>query len=129
MSKQYAFSRAARLTGHTAFKEVIDSGRKYVGASMVLFIKENPHGLKFGVAAGKKIGAAVTRNRAKRILREIFRMNRALLKEGYGIVAMPRTRIVRNTFTENVLEYLSICSRAGCMKEHSGKAVTSGPHS
>lgn len=49
---------------------------------------------RFGITAGKKIGSAVTRNRAKRILREAYRKNELSMPIGYDIVFVARTGIV-----------------------------------
>ncbi len=49
---------------------------------------------RFGITAGKKIGSAVVRNRAKRILREAYRKNEILMPVGYDIVFVARAEIV-----------------------------------
>ncbi len=48
---------------------------------------------RFGITAGKKIGNAVARNRAKRILREAYRKNEAILPIGYDIIFVARPDI------------------------------------
>lgn len=50
---------------------------------------------RFGITAGKKIGNAVVRNRAKRILREAYRKNEILLPIGYDIIFVARPDIVK----------------------------------
>ena len=47
----------------------------------------------FGITAGKKVGGAVSRNRAKRILRAAYRKNELLLPIGYDIVIVARQEI------------------------------------
>lgn len=49
---------------------------------------------RFGITAGKKVGGAVERNRAKRILRAAYRKNELILPIGYDIVAIARPDIV-----------------------------------
>ncbi|MCD7731970.1 MAG: ribonuclease P protein component [Oscillospiraceae bacterium] len=49
---------------------------------------------RFGITAGKKIGSAVVRNRAKRILREAYRKNELSMPIGYDIVFVARPGIV-----------------------------------
>jgi ribonuclease P protein component len=45
-----------------------------------------PPGPRFGVIASRKVGNAVARNRCKRLLRELFRRNKAALPPGLDIV-------------------------------------------
>lgn len=65
---------------------------------VVVQMRQNPQhsGLRYGVTATKKIGNAVTRNRAKRRLRELAR---ALLPE-YGLAGHDYVFIARNGTAE-----------------------------
>jgi len=58
------------------FRTVYDGGEKIVGDYVVVFYYRNPEevgGPRFGVVASKRVGGAVERNRAKRLLREAAR--------------------------------------------------------
>lgn len=59
-----------RLKGKE-FEEAFDNSKKYFGRYIVLFISDLPRN-KVGFIASKKVGNAVRRNRAKRIMREAF---------------------------------------------------------
>ncbi len=58
---------------------------------LLLFGHENglPHP-RLGLSVSRKVGGAVVRNRWKRILREAFRLNQALLPPGVDMVVVPR---------------------------------------
>lgn len=66
--------RRFRLTRSEDFKRVRRSGKSYAHPLVVLIVKrsDHPH-IRIGVAAGRTVGSAVVRNRAKRLLREAIR--------------------------------------------------------
>lgn len=50
---------------------------------------------RFGIIASRRLGGAVTRNRAKRRLRELFRHSRTDdVRKGFDLVAIPRREFV-----------------------------------
>lgn len=72
------------------YKKGSRCGGKYLGAYYA------PNRLsfnRFGITAGKKIGCAVERNRAKRIIRAAYRKNELILPIGYDIVLVARPDI------------------------------------
>lgn len=66
--------RRFRLTRSEDFKRVRRSGKSYAHPLIVLIVKKSDHPhVRVGVAAGRMVGTAVVRNRAKRLLREAMR--------------------------------------------------------
>ena len=66
--------RKFRLTRSEDFKRVRRSGKSYAHPLVVLIVQSNNQPrVKIGVAAGRTVGTAVYRNRAKRLLREAMR--------------------------------------------------------
>ena len=69
------------LRGRNDFQKVYQQGKRFEGVLMTAFILPNhlSHD-RFGVTASRKaLGNAVQRNRAKRLLRETFRLKRSSL--------------------------------------------------
>ena len=66
--------RRFRLTRSEDFKRVRRFGKSFAHPLVVLIVQKSdqPH-VRVGVAAGRKVGTAVTRNRVKRLLREAMR--------------------------------------------------------
>ncbi len=64
--------RRVRTLAHAwQFRRCYDSGKKFVARHVVIFLHpaQEPDGLRVGVVASRKVGGAVKRNRAKRLLR------------------------------------------------------------
>ncbi len=77
LTAQFSFPRTDRLTSRRQFTTVYDKGRRVRGSAVTVFGLENQLGhCRVGLTVTRKLGNAVARNRVKRILREIFRLNR-----------------------------------------------------
>ena len=86
--------RKFRLRKSTDFKRVRRLGKSYAHPFVVLIKHPNQEGRsRFGVAAGRSIGNAVERNRAKRRLREIIRSRISTISDGWDIVFLARYAI------------------------------------
>lgn len=71
------------------FELAYDGGAKVNGRFMTMFVAPNTVGYaRLGVAATRRIGGAVIRNRAKRIIRELFRHQKPTA--GLDVVVVPR---------------------------------------
>lgn len=74
------------------FNSVIDSGLKLRNKYFVIYYNKviDKNNLKFGIAVGKKVGNAVTRNKYKRKIRAIVDKNKLLFKKGYNYIIIVR---------------------------------------
>jgi ribonuclease P protein component len=83
--------RKFRLTRSTDFKRVRRSGKSYAHPFVVLVIQasETPR-VRVGVTAGRSVGGAVQRNRAKRLLREAIRPLLPDLLPGWDLILIAR---------------------------------------
>ena len=85
---------------------------------LVLYARENHSSAnRVGVTVGKKLGKAVIRNRVRRRLREVYRLNESLFKPGYDIVVVARARCVSADFHKLTKAYLSLADKAGILVE------------
>jgi ribonuclease P protein component len=68
------FSKHRRIRRHAEFQHAFTAGTRYHGRYVTLVIAPNTTGCtRLGLVASRKVGNAVTRNRAKRLIREVFR--------------------------------------------------------
>jgi ribonuclease P protein component len=78
-----------RLRKRFEFGRVRDQGRRVYTQSFVLQVCPNPEGAqRLGLTVSVKVGNAVRRNRVKRLVREVFRTERALFPGGSDIVVI-----------------------------------------
>jgi ribonuclease P protein component len=105
------FRASAHIRQRRDFKTVYDTGRKVHGRTMTIFALSRPGATsaRLGIAATRKLGNAVERNRAKRLVRELFRLNPA--PPGFDIVVVPRRALFDATFSSLEAEYVSTLGR------------------
>jgi len=72
---------------------------------------------KLGVVTSKKIGGAVQRNRARRLLRESFRQHQFELAQPVEIILIARNSIAGRALAEVEKDYLTALRRAGLLKQ------------
>ena len=72
---------------------------------------------RVGITVSKKLGHAVIRNRIRRRLREVYRLNEEMFKPGYDIVVVARSRCITADFQKLTKGYLSLAQKAGILKE------------
>ena len=72
-----------------------------MGGSMVMYCCKNKLGHnRLGLTASTKLGHAVVRNRCRRRLREVYRLNNGKLLQGYDIILVARARTVTASWKE-----------------------------
>lgn len=85
---------------------------------LVLYARKNRTTTnRVGITVSKKLGYAVVRNRVRRRLREVYRLNEQRFKPGYDIVVVARTRCIRADFATLTDAYLSLAESAGILNE------------
>jgi len=105
------FDRSERIRRRTEYQEIYSRGVKVHGRLLTLFRLAN--GLqtgRLGIAATKKLGGAVVRNRAKRLIRELFRRNK--LAPGFDIVIVPRRELLDTSLVALESEFRNILERS-----------------
>ena len=72
---------------------------------------------RVGITVGKKLGKAHIRNRTRRRIREVYRLNEEQFQPGWDIVVVARSRAVEAPFEKLTRSYLTLAQRAGILRE------------
>ena len=100
------------------FRRLYQKGASAVSGPMVIYCRKNKLGHnRLGITVSVKLGGAVVRNRARRRLREVYRLNEAMFKPGFDIVVVARHRCVTADFQKLTKAYLSLAQKAGILVE------------
>ena len=101
------------ICDNRVFKRLYTKGKSFVGKTLVTYvIFSNHQKILVGITCGKKIGTAVLRNRARRVIRESFRELSPRIKKGVNLVFVARGK------TPHVKSYIVMEE----MKQHLIKA-------
>jgi ribonuclease P protein component len=101
------------------FQQVYERGARVHGRFSTLFLLPNklPIG-RLGIAATRKLGGAVARNRAKRLIREVFRRNN--MASGFDVVVVPKRELLDASLTALEAEYRHNLERSLRRHQRSG---------
>ena len=88
---------------------------------LVLYARKNrTDGNRVGVTVSKKLGKAHVRNRTRRRIREVHRLNEEKFQPGWDIVVVARTKAVEAPFEKLTASYLTLAKKAGILKPTQG---------
>ena len=100
------------------FRRIYRKGRSAVSPCMVVYCQKNRQGRsRLGITVSTKLGHAVVRNRVRRRLREIYRLNREHMVPGYDVIVVARTRAAAAPYRRLEREYLSLLNKLELSRE------------
>ena len=110
--------RAVTLKENYEFRRLYQKGASAVGGGMVIYCRKNrlDHN-RLGKTASVKLGHAVVRNRARRRLREVYRLHLGELRQGYDIILVARGRTVTASWKELNDTFTRLCRKLDLLGE------------
>ncbi|MBR2284516.1 MAG: ribonuclease P protein component [Ruminococcus sp.] len=111
-----------KINKNKDFLTLYKKGRYIPSEYSVIYVRPNgrPYN-RLGITAGKKIGNAVKRNRAKRLIRLAFRLCETDLPVGIDMVVVARSRLTEIS-SDEYLRYMrkkGVPAIAGCFRKMS----------
>jgi ribonuclease P protein component len=116
--------RRFRLSKSTDFQRVQRFGKSYSHPLLVLIVLPGQGDTsRFGVAAGRMVGKAVRRNRAKRLIRNAVNSFIPVIKPGWDVIIIARKLMIEATFEQTQSALQSLLYRARLLDESSDVRV------
>lgn len=112
------FPRAMRLQQTREFARMRERGRRSVKGCLIANWTCLPRDQrsKLGVVTSRKIGSAVVRSRARRLMREAFRQHQHDLASPLALVLVARPSIGNRAFSDVERDFLSLMRQAGLLR-------------
>lgn len=83
----FSFAKSERILKPEDFSRVRKTGKRVFTRSFTLYILPNESGTtRLGLSVSSRVGNAVVRNRVKRLLREVFRLNKGSFPKSSDIL-------------------------------------------
>ena len=110
------------LKKNSDFRRLYAKGKSAANPYMVVYCRRNRTGEnRLGFTVSVKLGHAVVRNRIRRRLREVARLNAERLRSGWDLVLVARSRALDAPFNKLEEAYLASCGKLGLLKEEAGE--------
>ena len=85
---------------------------------LVLYARKNHMETnRVGITVSKKLGKAHIRNRTRRRIREVYRLNEERFLPGWDIVVVARSKAVDAEFSRLTKSYLTLAKKAGILRD------------
>ena len=108
------FSKSLKL--NHVFRRLYRKGTSAAGKYLVIYCRKNGSAEnRIGLTVSAKLGHAVVRNRVRRRLREIYRLNEGRFLPGWDIVVVARSRAVNAPYKQLEKNYLRLADSLGLL--------------
>lgn len=110
--------RAVTLKKNHEFRRLYQKGASAAGPGMVVYCRKNrlDHN-RLGLTASVKLGSAVVRNRCRRRLREVYRLQSPRLRQGWDLILVARSRTVKASWQELNDTFLRLCRKLDLLED------------
>lgn len=98
------------------FRRLYQKGKSVALPYLVVYFRRNGGaGNRLGITVSNKVGNAVTRNRIRRRVREIYRLSEGRFRHGIDIVVVARIRASKADYHMLEKDFLRACTSLGIL--------------
>jgi ribonuclease P protein component len=107
------FDKTRRVRRRVEFQKVFERGVRVHGRYLTLLMAHAPGTRsRLGLIASKKLGGSVARNRAKRLIREVFRQHPPQAGRPVDVLVIPRRELFDAVYSNLEDDFRAACRRA-----------------
>lgn len=115
--KRYLLSRDFRIRHNKEYRRIYAGGRRFSNrAGLIYVVKTKREPVRIGFVTTKHIGNAVARNRARRLMKEVYRLHRHELSPHCEAVLLAGVFLTTATYGEAEKALLALWRKAGMME-------------
>ena len=115
--QRYTLNRDFRIRLNKDYRRIYRSGKRCSNRARLLYVTPSKRAcIRIGFVATKRIGHAFARNRAKRLMKEVYRLHRHELKPHYDAVLLAGAFLTTATYGEAEKALLALWRKAGIME-------------
>ena len=109
----YRLDKTRRIINNNEYRLLYKHGKYEVGRLCVLYrMPVAKQKTRIGFVTGKKVGCAVERNRARRLMKEVYRLTQPQIRDGYHIVIVGRGPLKDATYERAEKEILYLLRKS-----------------
>ena len=110
--------KTVSLKENHLFRRAYNRGKSAADGRLVLYVRGNGQkGNRLGFTVSTKVGCAVVRNRIRRRLRELYRLNEDKLSAGWDVVVVARVRAAQSDYHQLEKSFLHLADKLGLLKK------------
>ena len=113
--------KTVSLKENHLFRRAYNRGKTAADSRLALYVRRNGRKTnRLGLTVSTKLGCAVVRNRVRRRLREIYRLNEGSMSAGFDVVVVARVRAASSDYHQLEKSFLRLADKLGLLKKGEG---------
>lgn len=115
--KKYPLHRDFRIRQNRDYRRIYSAGRRFSNrAGLMYVVRTKREPVRIGFVTTKRIGNAVARNRARRLMKEVYRLHRHELSSHYEAILLAAAFLTTVTYSEAEKALLALWRKAGMLE-------------